>query len=193
MPRKRPKTAADRPVYRPAPAPIVPGVLEPYLDGLELRRIVERYGVANLQLALSLIAEQHRREMVERRSQEIRDAWKENARPLGPVRIPALSGLRSSRDARNSPRYRGHREEHLDKLIRIQQRERELEAGLAVIMESNADSWKKKELADIVHRATSGQTSAEIAAALGTSVRTIENRLSELRQAGVSKEELASS
>jgi len=192
MPRKRPKTAADRPVYRPAAPVPVPDALEPFLDGLALRQIVERYGLQNMQLALNLIAEQHRRELVERRSQEIMDSWKTNLRPLAPIHIPHVSGVRSARESRSTAGYRGHREEGLDALIRKQARARELEDGLAVITERGVHPEKRAQLEQIIDRANAGETASEIAAALRVSVRTVEGRLAELREAAVVREELAS-
>jgi len=187
MPRKRPKTELDRPAYRPTARMIAPERLEPFLDQLHLRRIVSRYGLSDVQLALALIAEDGRREMIERRSQEVRDAWKEKLRPMAPVRLPHAE-VPSARESRSKPGYRSHLEEHLDKLIRRQERARELQDGLAVILETNNDI-RKAQFAEIVHRATEGQTAAEIAAAIGISVRTVESRLAEVRQAAVEKEE----
>lgn len=192
MPRKRPKTAADRPVYRPSAPMDVPQALEPFLDGLALRQIVERYGLHNLQLALDRIAEEHRRELVERRSQEIRDAWKTNTRPLAPIRIPHVSVMRTARESRSASGYRGHREEGLDSLIRKQARARELEDGLAVISDRGVHPEKRAQLVQIVDRANAGESASEIAAALNVSVRTVEGRLAELREAAVVHEELES-
>lgn len=187
MPRKRQKTDADRPTYRPPASIAVPKELEPFFDRMELRRIVARYGMHNVQFVLALIAEEQRREMIERRSQEIRDAWKEKMRPMAPTRLPHV-GVPSTRESRSKPGYRSHREEGLDKLIRKQERARELEDGLAVILESRND-LRKAQFTEIVHRATEGQTAADIAVALGISVRTVESRLAEVRQSAVAKEE----
>jgi hypothetical protein len=48
----------------------VPEHLEPFLAGIELRRIVEKYGVANVELIVGVMAEQARREMIAQRSRE---------------------------------------------------------------------------------------------------------------------------
>jgi hypothetical protein len=188
MPRKRPKTAADLPTYRPTPLRALPEELEPFVDGVALRQIVERCGVENVQLVLSLLAEQQRREMIERRSQDTRDAWKEKLRPIAPIRIPRLPALHSSRDARSSPGYRRHREENLDKVIREQQRARELENGLAGVLSGGIDDWKKQQYAEIVDRTKAGETAAQIAAALDVSERTVEGRLAELRKAAIAQD-----
>ena len=174
-------------MYRPTAPMIAPERLEPFLDQLHLRRIVSRYGLTDVQLALALIAEEQRREMVERRSQQIRDAWKEKMRPMAPMRLPQVA-VPSARESRGKAGYRNHREEGLDKLIRKQERARELQDGLAVILESKND-LRKPQFMEVVLRAMEGQTAAEIAAALGISVRTVESRLAEVRQAAVEKEE----
>ena len=185
MPRKRPKTAADRPTYRPTAPLSVPQKLEPFLDGLELRRIVQQYGLQNVELALALIAERQRREMIERRLQEIRDAWKQNVRPRGPIRIPRAVGGRQWR------RHNQTLEQHLDNVIFHEARIRELEDGLAIVLDqigggSFARLRKRAQLMDIVSRVKDGETAAQIAKALHVSERTVENRLAELREAASS-------
>ncbi len=183
MPRRKPKTAADRPPTK-VPTPMaLPPELEPFVAGMELERIVQRFGVEDIQLVLNILAEQTRRELIARRSSEVRDAWKTNVRPLGPVQIPHLSALRTSRDSRRSPGYRRHREEHLDGVIRKQARVRELEKGLAVMQEQCIDVCRKEHLRQIVERASAGATAMEIAAALGIGERSVEARLAELREA----------
>lgn len=183
MPRRKPKTAADRPPTK-VPTPMaLPPELEPFVAGMELERIVQRFGVEDIQLVLNILAEQSRRELIARRSSEVRDAWKTNVRPLGPVQIPHLSALRTSRDSRRSPGYRRHREEHLDSVIRKQERAGELEDGLAVLLERGLDAWECRELSEIVTRVAAGETTKQIARALDTSERTVERRLEELRAA----------
>lgn len=185
MPRKRQKTDADRPVYRPSAPTTVPKELEPFFDRLELRRIVERYGMHNVQFVLARIAEQQRREMIERRSQEIRDAWKEKLRPLGPIRAPRpVAGRRWHRHTRT-------REESLDNVIAHQARLRELEKGLNVMLERAIHLDSKHQFVEIVDRTKAGETAAQIAGALGISERTVETRLAELRKAAVTEEELS--
>lgn len=163
----------------------LPTELEGYQDGLELRRIVQRYGADDVQLLISILAEQNRRELIERRCSETLDHWKQNVRPLGPVRIPRLSTLRSSRESRSVPGYRGHSEEHFDRIIRKEARTRELEDGLAVMLERRLDEWERRELSEIVDRVAAGETAKQIAQAQDVSERTVERRLEELRAAGV--------
>lgn len=163
----------------------VPTELEPYIAGMELRRIVDLYGLQNIQAILGLIAERNRRELIARRSGEMLDAWKANIRPLAaPVKIPDLSTLRTARNSR-VPGYRGHLEEHLDRIIRKQARAQELEDGLAAM--TGIDSWERRELTEIVDRSIAGETAQEIAQALPMKLRTVERRLEELREAGVRK------
>jgi hypothetical protein len=185
MPLKRPKTAADRPTYRPSSTPplAVPDQLQPFLAGMEIQRIVYKYGVANVQLVLGVIAELARREMVEQRSRETLDLWKSNVRPLASATTPELASLPSSDERRRTPRYRRHREATVDTTIRQQTRVREIEAGLAVILEHEPDGWERRELVDIANGVKAGKTVAEIADELGVSVSTIERRLTDLREA----------
>lgn len=183
MPKKLLKTAADRPpVYR-APSPVpVPEELEPYLDELQLRRIVQQYGA---QRVLEFVTEQQRRQMVERRSQAMMDAWKEHLRPLAPVQVPrAVSG-------RTWHRHNQTREQSLDNVIAHQARLRELENGLAVLLECAIPTELKHQLIEIVDRTKAGETAAQIAAALDVSERTVGDRLADLRKAAVSEEELS--
>src|SRR5258707_10222164 len=128
MPRKRSKTEADRPNYRPPSTPqiAVPERLEPFLAGIELRRIVEVYGVANVQLVLGVMAEQARREMIEGRSRETLDLMKAKARPMASISVPGLAQLPSSDKRRRARRYRRHREAAIDTTILQQQRVREI-------------------------------------------------------------------
>lgn len=61
MRRKRPKTEADRPTYRAASPRSqigVPPYLAPFLAGRALRRIVEQYGMSNVQTTLNAIVDQ---------------------------------------------------------------------------------------------------------------------------------------
>jgi len=180
MPRKRTKTAADRPAYRaPAPTPL-PQELEPYLDALHLRRIVQQYGV---QRVLELIAEQQRREMVERRAQETMDGWKSNMRPLAPIRVPRAVASQTWHRCNQT------REQSLDNVIAHQTRIRELELGLSVILEQAVPTEFKHQLIEIVDRVRAGETAAQIAAALDVSERTVAERLADLRRAAVTEEE----
>jgi DNA-binding NarL/FixJ family response regulator len=189
MPRKRLKTAADRSIYRPPSTPplAVPDQLQPFLAGMEIQRIVTKYGVANVQLVLGVIAELARREMVEQRSRETLDLWKSNVRPLASVTMPELASLTTSEKRRSAPRYRRHREAAVDTTIRQQTRVREIEAGLAIILEKEPDGWYRRELVDIANSVKAGETVAEIADGLSISVSTIERRLAELREAACAK------
>jgi len=185
MPRQKLKSEADRPTHRPPSTPpsAAPGQLEPYLAGMEIQRIVQKYGVANVQLVLGVMAELARREMIEQRCRETLDLMKAKVRPMASATIPELTPLPSSAKRRTAPRYRRHREARIDTTIRQQQRVRELEAGLAVILESEPDGWYRRELVDIVNGVSAGRTVAEIASGLGISISTVENRLVDLREA----------
>ncbi len=187
MPRKRPKTAEDLPTYRkPALPPLaVPEHLEPFLAGIELRRIVEKYGVDNIQLILGVLAEQTRREMIDRRRRETFDAWQVNMRPLAAATIASPPSLKTSEERRATSRYRRHRQEGLDFTIRKQARVRELEIGLAIKLEREQDSWHRRELIGIVNGVKAGMTVAQIARELGCSASTVEHRLAEIRNAAV--------
>jgi len=75
MPRKRPKTAADRPTYRPPSMPSigVPEELQPFLVAMATRHVVEQYGLDNVQVVLgAMIAERARRELIDRRTSAVR-------------------------------------------------------------------------------------------------------------------------
>lgn len=123
--------------------------------------------------------------MIERRSQEIRDAWKEKLRPLGPIRAPRpASGRTWHRHARS-------REQSLDNVIAQQARLRELEKGLSVLLDCAIHTDLKHQLIEIVDRVKAGETAAQIAAALDVSERTVAERLAELRKAAISQEEEA--
>jgi DNA-binding NarL/FixJ family response regulator len=185
MPRKRlKKTEADRAVYRP-PARLlaVPKQLEAFADGVKVRGLLEKHGF-NVSVILAALAEQARLELVERRTREMQDAWKSNQRPLGPIRVPPLPKLESSRVLRTRRRYQKHREEKLDRIIRLQTRARELQDGLAVILgRSGMYDFERREYSEIVRRAIDGETAKQIAEALGMSERTIEYRLQAVRAA----------
>lgn len=190
MPPKRPKTADDLPTYR---KPVLPPLaladdLEGFLEGLQLRRIVEKYGVDNLRLVLSVIAEQARRELIDRRRRETQDAWKAGMRPLAYATPPKLPTLQPVDQRRRSRRYRRHREEHIDCTIREQARLRQLETGLAIILEKELVGWHRNELVVIVNGVKAGMTTAQIAQDLGCSVSTVELRLTKLRNATVTGE-----
>jgi hypothetical protein len=189
MPRKRPKTADDMPTYR---KPILPSLpladrLEGFVEGIQLRRIVEKYGAQGVELVLDLIAEQTRRELIDKRRRESQDAWKANVRPLGAA-APRLPSLQTVEQRRSTRRYRRHREESIDYTIREQARVRQLEAGLAIILEDDPDGWHRRELVDIVNGVRAGMTVAQIALDLGCSVSTVELRLTKLRNAAVTGE-----
>ena len=177
MPRRRPKTAADRPTCSVPSPRLAPEAIEPFLAVLEFHRLVKTYGAADVQAGLNVIAEHERHLMIERRSSQMLDAWKSETRPVSPVRIPRAVGGRQWR------RHHQTREQRLDKMIFEQARLRELDAGLSVIQGSHIDEWKKREFAQIVNLIDSGQTAKQIAEALGVSERTVEGRLKDLRDA----------
>lgn len=187
MPRKRPKTEADRPTYRASSTPplAVPDQLQPFLAGMEIQRAVQKYGVANVQLVLGVIAALARRELIDERRREILDAWKSKMRLLVSATAPQLPSLQTSDARRRQRRYRRHREAEMDSTIRQQTRARELEDGLAILLESGADAWYRRQLDEIVERAKAGETATQIGRELRVSTRTIERRLSEIRNAAL--------
>jgi len=190
VPRKRPKTAEDMPTYRGPilrPLPLADR-LEGFVDGIQLRRIVEKYGAQGVELVLAIIAEQTRRELIDRRRRENQDAWKTNVRPLGPAAAPRLPSLQTVEKRRSTRRYRRHREESIDYTIREQARVRQLETGLAAILENEPEGWHRSELVGIVNGVRAGMTTGQIAHELGCSVSTVERRLDEIRSAAVAAE-----
>jgi len=53
--RSKRKTDADKATYHgSSTTPAVPEQLQSFVDGIELRRIVDRYGAENVQLALGI-------------------------------------------------------------------------------------------------------------------------------------------
>lgn len=183
MPRKRPKTAADRPTYRTTARPPLPKELEGFSDGLQLRAIVQRYGLSDVQRVLAILAEEERRELTERRCSETLDAWKSNTRPLAPIRIPRLPSIPPAAAQRS--RHGKSAEEMLDAVIRQQTRKRELEDGLAVMHLEN--DWRRSQIVEIAERTIAGETAKEIAESMGVSDATIERRLKEVREAANSR------
>jgi DNA-directed RNA polymerase specialized sigma24 family protein len=107
--------------------------------------------------------------------------------------MPRLPSAQPSAVGRKIRRYQKHREEKLDSVIRDQTRARQIEDGLGAILaaESRVDEWKRNEYTEIVDRTLAGDTAQQIAVALGLTLRTVERRLSEVRQAAVAKEEKA--
>jgi hypothetical protein len=189
MPRTRKKTEADRPTYRPTRPPLsVPEDLEPFLEGVELRRIVEKYGAVNIQLVVEMIAEQARRELIDRRSRENLDAWKANMRPLAAATTAGLESLDTSDARRRAVRYRRHREEEVDVRIREQVRVRQLEDGLSIILEREPDSWERRRLVEFVDGVRAGKPVAQIALEAKVSAATVESGLREVRNARVAAE-----
>jgi DNA-binding NarL/FixJ family response regulator len=149
MPRKRPKTEADRAPSQPV---TVPHELETFIDGVVLRRIVERYGQADVRAVLDAMAEQARREMIGQRSRDTLDLMKQNVRP-------AQTALT---------------------VIKLPTRASRIEDGVAVILEREPDSWQRRQLVEIADRAKGGMSAAQIAKEVGVSQRTVERRLAEL-------------
>jgi hypothetical protein len=188
MPSKR-KTDADKATHQSSQAtPTLPEQLQPFVDGIELRRIVDRYGAANVQLVLGVIAEQAREELIERRSREMQDNWKANMRPLGPASLPRPDSLLPSDTRRQMPGYRRCREAGVDSIIRQQLRIGHLEAGLAVIVEKQPDTWHRRQLVEIVDAIKAGKSAAQIAKEMGVGRATIDRRLAEIRNARVNAE-----
>lgn len=124
-------------------------------DGVELRRMAERYGIENLLLVLGAVAREQ-----------------SPGKPLGPIRIPPLRDTRPSEI-----------EVHLDKVIRKHARDRELDAGLEAILSSGMDEWRKREIMQIVAHTVAGLTAQQVAEVVGVSNATVERRLNEVRQA----------
>lgn len=164
MPRKRPKTEADRPNYRtPAMPPLaVPEHLEPFLAGVELRRIVEKYGVANVELIVGVMAEQARREMIAHRSRETLDLMKANVRPAQTALTVDKQPTRAN----------------------------QLEDGVAHILATEPDSWQRRQLVEIADGVQAGKTLAEVAQEVGVRLRTAERRVAYLKKAAAEMEAL---
>src|SRR5262249_32726663 len=116
------------------------------------------------------------------------DDFKAGARPWMPARTMPLPLLATLAARRRQPRYRRHRQEVLDSKIRQQARVRQLEAGLAIILERESDSWHRRELVAIADGAIAGLTATQIAQTLGISTSTVERRLAEIRNAPVAAE-----
>jgi hypothetical protein len=195
MPRTRKKTDADRPTYRPTSQPV--NEQEQFLAalaGANLRHIVDRYGRANVDAVLDAIAVDARRQLNDRQRLEIQDLWHAQARPLIPVSVPRVDSLASSDERRRAQRYRRHREEDVDASIREQVRVRQLEHGLAVILEREPDSWERRRLVEFVDGVRAGRPVAHIALEANVSTATVERGLREVRNARVAAEagELAS-
>jgi hypothetical protein len=185
MPGKKSKTAADRPPYRPSlTVPVaLPEQLEPFSAGFQLGRIVTQIGVDNVRLVLDALAEQERRELIERRASETRDLWKQNMKPMAAATIVVPPTLATSDDRRRTPRYRRHRQESVDAVIQQQERDRELEAGLAVILERKEKiPGHRAQVTEVVDRIEAGQAVALIAEEMGLSPSTVERRLADVRE-----------
>jgi hypothetical protein len=116
-------------------------------------------------------------------------------RPLFPASLPRPDSLPPSDTWRQIPGYRRCREAGVDSIIRQQSRIGHLEAGLAVIVEKQPDSWHRRQLVEIVDGIKSGKSAAQIAQDMGVGRATINRRLAEIRNARVSAEadELAES
>ena len=124
---------------------------ETFLDGMELGRIVKKYGIENVRRVLDAVAAP--------------------STAIRPIRIPA--------------KLRSKLEEHLDEVALEQARVRNLEDGLAAILGSGMDAWRKRQMKDIVNQTLAGRTAAQIAEDLEVSDATVERRLAELREAAV--------
>jgi hypothetical protein len=189
MPRTRKKTEADRPTYRPSPQPV--NEQEQFLAalaGANLRHIVDRYGRANVDAVLDAIAADARRQLNDRQRLEIQDLWHAQARPLIPVSVPRLDSPPSSAAQRRAERYRRHREEDVDSVIREQVRVRQLEDGLSIILEREPDSWERRRLVEFVDGVRAGKAVAQIALEAKVSATTVERGLREVRNARIAAE-----
>jgi DNA-directed RNA polymerase specialized sigma24 family protein len=174
MPRKKRKTDLDRPVYRP------PSPLAAFTAGVALGRIVDQCGMADVRAVL---------ELIERRCSQTRDAWKTNAKPMTAA-TAELVELPTATERRRAPGYRRHREDAMDSAIRRQERDRELEAGLAVIVEREERiPGYRAQVAEIVDRVEAEQSVAQIAEEMGIHPSTVERRLRDVRNAAVASAE----
>jgi DNA-binding phage protein len=96
--------------------------------------------------------------------------------------------LPSSDALRQTPGYRRCREAGVDSIIRQQLRIGHLEAGLAVIVETQPDSWHRRQLVEIVDGIKAGKSATQIAVDMGVGRATIDRRLAEVRNARVNAE-----
>lgn len=180
MPRARRKTEADRPTYRPPSNS--PTYLTPFLAGRLLRRIVEQCGMNNVRAVLGAMG--GARELIERRCSETLDGWKSGMRPMVAATTAEPAPLATSDERRKSPGYRRHREAAIDSIISKQARDRELEDGLAVILERKERlPGYRRQVVEIVDGIEAGQSVAQIAQGLGVHPRTVERRLVDVRKA----------
>src|ERR1700722_14345587 len=189
MPRTRKKTDADRPMYRPPSEPV--NEQEQFLAalaGANLRHIVYRYGRANVDAVLDAIAADARRQLNDRQRLEIQDLWHVQARPLIPVSVPRVDSLASSEERRRGQRYRRHREQDVDSVIREQVRVRQLEDGLSIILEREPDSWERRRLVEFVDGVRDGKSVSQIALEAKVSAATVERGLREVRNARIAAE-----
>jgi hypothetical protein len=157
---------------------------------MQLHRIVEQCGMENVQAVLgAMIAERERCGLIERRASDTRDAWKVNMRPMVAATTTEPAPLAGSDERRRARRYRRHRGAAIDSFIRKQARDRELEDGLAVILEREERiPGYRSQAAAIVDRVEAGQSVAQIAYELGVSSSTVEGRLRDVRKAAAADE-----
>jgi hypothetical protein len=158
-----------------------------------VKEYVKEYGVDNVGALLdAMIAQEGRRELIERRASDTRDAWKVNMRPMTAATTAELAPLATSDERRRAPRYRRHREEEIDAQIRKQARDRELEDGLAVILERQERMpGYRNQVAEIVDRVEAGQSVAQIAQEMVIHTSTVERRLRDIREAATVSDEVA--
>jgi transposase len=76
----------------------------------------------------------------------------------------------------------------VDSVIREQVRVRELEDGLAVILEREPDSWERRRLVEFVDGVRAGKAVAQIALEAKVSAATVERGLREVRNARIAAE-----
>jgi DNA-binding NarL/FixJ family response regulator len=111
-------------------------------------------------------------------------------RPLVAATTAELATLKPSDERRRAKRYRRHREAEIDSQIRKKKRDRELEAGLAVILDrAEQIPGYGSQVAAIVDRVEAGQSVAQIAQELVVHTSTVERRLRDVRKAAVASAE----
>jgi hypothetical protein len=156
-----------------------------FTAGMALRRIVDQVGMDNVKAVLgAMTAQPELRELVERRCSETRDAWRANAKPMTAATAPELAPLPTSDERRSLRAYRRHREAAIDAVIRKQERDRELEAGLLAILEREERiPGYRSHVVEIVDRVEADQSVAQIAEEMMIDTSTVERRLRDVRGA----------
>jgi hypothetical protein len=105
-------------------------------------------------------------------------------RPMVAATIEAPAPLMPSDERRSIPGYRRHRQAAIDSIISKQARDRELEDGLAVILERKETiPGYRRQVVQIVDGIEAGQSVTQIAQELGVHASTVERRLVDVRKA----------